>query len=120
MTQLVAANFEGMQTTEQSSKKMATWSTVALLAVISVLFSTLALAGSGGSTEFGTIYDTFAGWISGVPGKIIAILAFGAAMFNVVKQNFMMAAGAFIGAVVMANAGAAIDLLFSAGVPVTL
>jgi hypothetical protein len=116
MSQALAANFDGAQ--QQSNSKASTYATLAVLAVITALFSTMAFAGGGGGTEFNAIYTAIEGWVGGVPGKIIAILAFSAAMFNVVKQNFMMAAGAFLGAVVMANAVTVIDLLFGAGIPV--
>lgn len=113
-TQALAVNFEGAQ----QSNKFATWSAIAVVAVIGALFSAMAMAGGTGGTEFNAIFTQLEGWVGGVPGKIIAILAFSAAMFNVVKQNFMMAAGAFVGAVVMANAVAVIELLFGAGIPV--
>lgn len=116
MTQALALNFEGAQ--QKKSSKFATMSAIAVVSVIAMLFSAIAMAGGGGGTEFNAIFSQLEGWVGGVPGKIIAVLAFSAAMFNVVKQNFMMAAGAFIGAVVMANAVAVIELLFGAGIPV--
>ncbi len=71
-------------------------------------------AGTGGSA-FNPILTEVEGWLTGAPGKIIATLAFGAAMFNVVKQNFIAAIGAFLGAMLMANANSVIDTFMSAG-----
>jgi hypothetical protein len=73
---------------------------------------------AGGTTEaaFADILTEVKGWLSGAPGKIVAVLAFGAAMFNVVKQNFIAAIGAFLGAMMMAYAGPVIETIFSAGI----
>jgi len=73
---------------------------------------------AGGTTEaaLGDILTEVKGWLSGAPGKIIAVLAFGVAMFNVVKQNFLAAIGAFLGAMLMAYAGPVIETIFSAGI----
>lgn len=68
------------------------------------------------ATGFDGILDEVRGWLVGAPGKIVAVLAFGAAMFNVVKQNFIAAVGAFLGALMMAFAGDVIDIIFSAGI----
>jgi hypothetical protein len=65
---------------------------------------------------FSSILDEVKGWLSGAPGKIVAVLAFGSAMFNVVKQNFIAAVGAFLGAMLMAYAGPVIDTIFAAGI----
>ena len=71
-----------------------------------------------GTTEaaFAAILDEVKGWLVGAPGKIVAVLAFGAAMFNVVKQNYLAAVGAFLGSMLMAYAGDVIDTIFSAGI----
>ena len=88
----------------------------ALLVIASLtVVSTAALAGGGGA-EFLVIADTLGGWLSGAPGKAIAVLAFGAAMFNVVKQNFIAAGGSFVGCLLMANADAIIDGFMGAGI----
>jgi len=75
-------------------------------------------AAVGGATEaaFADILTEVQGWLVGAPGKIVAVLAFGAAMFNVIKQNFIAAIGAFLGAMLMAFAGPVIDTIFSAGI----
>lgn len=85
------------------------------------VISTAAIAGGGavGGTTAGSFDQIFVevkGLLVGAPGKIIATLAFGAAMFNVVKQNFIAAAGAFVGALMMAFAGDVIDTIFLAGI----
>lgn len=99
------------------NKKSVLKASLVSLAVVSV--GAMA-AGSGTasatSTSFDTIFEEVKGWLVGAPGKIIAVLAFGAAMFNVVKQNFLAAVGAFIGALFMAFAGDVIDAMFTAGI----
>lgn len=86
------------------------------IAIICVVFSTLALA-AGSGTEWNSIYTTFEGWINGIPGKTISLLAFGYSVYNITQQNYTMAAGAFLGAVLMVNAGSVLDLIFTAGIP---
>lgn len=90
---------------------------VALIALS--LASGAAMAGGVASATADSFNDILAevqGWLVGAPGKIIAVLAFGAAMFNVVKQNFIAAVGAFLGALMMAFAGTVIDGIFAAGI----
>ncbi len=50
----------------------------------------LALAGTAGTAEFGTIYTTVQGWLQGTLGKVIALsaLAVGLGM-GVVRQSIM-------------------------------
>lgn len=86
------------------------------LAVASVVFSALAFA-AGSGTEWSSVYSTFDGWIKGIPGKTISLLAFGYSVYNITQQNYTMAAGAFLGAVLMVNAGGVLDLIFTAGIP---
>lgn len=95
-------------------KKLAVVTTLALTGGVAVA----AGAAAGGTTAaaFGDILTEINGWLVGAPGKIIAVLAFGAAMFNVIKQNFIAAVGAFLGAMLMAFAGPVIDAIFTAGI----
>lgn len=89
--------------------------TKVLLVVAASVAATSAFAGAGG-TQFAGIYTELAGWLSGAPGKSIAVLAFGLAMFNVVKQNFIAAGGSFVGCLLMANAESIIDGFLTAGI----
>lgn len=91
---------------------------LSLIALAVTAGSAVAATVPSGSTAaaFDTIFEEVKGLLVGAPGKIIAVLAFGAAMFNVVKQNFIAAAGAFVGALMMAFAGDVIDTIFAAGV----
>lgn len=89
--------------------------TKALIAITAVTVATTAFAGTGGS-QFATITGELAGWLNGAPGKAIAVLAFGVAMFNVVKQNFIAAGGSFVGCLLMANASDIIDGFMTAGI----
>lgn len=86
-----------------------------LLAVAAMTLAGAAVAGTGGS-QFATITGELAGWLNGAPGKAIAVLAFGVAMFNVVKQNFIAAGGSFVGCLLMANASDIIDGFMTAGI----
>lgn len=85
------------------------------LAVATMAVAGTAVAGTGGA-EFQSIADNLGGWLAGAPGKAVAVLAFGVAMFNVVKQNFIAAGGAFVGCLLMANAEAIIDNFMTAGI----
>jgi len=87
-----------------------------LIVTLAMLFAGSAAAGSGGA-EFEPMYDQVADWLDGAPGKICAILAFGFAMLNVLKQNFIMAIGAFVGCLLSANAKTVIESFLTAGVP---
>lgn len=50
----------------------------------------LALAGTGGTAEFGTIYTTVQGWMQGTLGKVIALSALGVGLgMGVVRQSIM-------------------------------
>lgn len=95
--------------------------TITTLVVLSSVLATSAYAASTGTASatagsFDSILDEVQGWLVGAPGKIVAVLAFGAAMFNVVKQNFVAAVGAFVGALMMAFAGDVITAIFQAGI----
>lgn len=85
---------------------------ISILAIFSI---NMAVAGSGGEA-FLPIYTEIEGWLEGVPGKIIAILAFGAAMVNVLQQNYLAALGAFLGCMLMANAVDIINFFLGAGI----
>ncbi len=86
-----------------------------LLAVAAMTMAGVAVAGTGGA-QFATITGELSGWLSGAPGKAVAVLAFGVAMFNVVKQNFIAAGGSFVGCLLMANASNIIDGFMNAGI----
>ncbi|MGO2275509.1 hypothetical protein [Pseudoalteromonas nigrifaciens] len=110
---IAIANIETLSEVETSNK---TKYLLIALAVACVVFSSIALA-AGGGTEWQAVYTTFDGWLKGIPGKTISLLAFGYSVYNITQQNFTMAAGAFLGAVLMVNAGAVLDLIFTAGIP---
>jgi len=94
---------------------------MALTLIVALAFIALnvgsAVAGTGG-TQFDTIWQEISGWIDGTPGKIIALLAFGFAMFKVVQQDFIMAIGSFLAALLMANAVTIINGFLTAGVAI--
>jgi len=79
------------------------------------LLSFESTAGSGG-TAFTSIWTELSGWADGAPGKIITLLAFFAALFNVLKQNYYMAVGAFIGGMLLSQSVSIINIFLSATV----
>jgi hypothetical protein len=87
-----------------------------LIVTLAVLFAGSAMAGSGGA-EFEPIYDQIADWLDCISSKICAILALGFAMFNVMKQNFIKATGAFVGCLLVANSKTVIESFLTAGIP---
>lgn len=105
-----------MLKTLQNLLKNKTIVTTVTIASVAALSITAAHAGSGGA-EFESMYDQVADWLDGAPGKIGAVMAFGFAMVNVVKQNFIAALGAFVGCLLTANAKTIIESFLTAGVP---
>lgn len=90
----------------------------AVLAVATVAALTIASAHAGsGGAEFEAMYDQAADWLDGAPGKLGAVFAFGFAMVNVVRQNFVAALGAFVGCLLTANAKTVIESFLTAGIP---
>ena len=80
--------------------------------LIALFYSMETVAGSGGSA-FTTIWTEISGWADGVPGKIITLLAFFAALFNVLKQNYYMAVGAFIGGMLLSQSVTIINVFLT-------
>lgn len=78
--------------------------------------ATTGSAGTGGA-EMSSIYNKLVEWITGIPGKMVALAALAAAMYNVVQQNWWAAAGALIGAVLLSQSSGIIDNLFGASLP---
>ncbi|MCI2286061.1 hypothetical protein L3081_24885 [Colwellia sp. MSW7] len=89
--------------------------TLLLISIATLFGINMAILGSGGEA-FLPIYSEIEGWLDGVPGKIVAILAFGAAMVNVLKQNYLAALGAFVGCMLMANAVSIINFFLGLGI----
>lgn len=59
-------------------------------ALVAICSMQVALAGTGGNAEFGTVYTTLQGWFQGTLGKIIALSSMGVGMaIGVVKQSIM-------------------------------
>lgn len=44
-----------------------------LLALVAVVLTPEAFAGTGGSSEFGNIYTMLTGWLQGILGRILAV-----------------------------------------------
>jgi len=84
--------------------------TAALLCVL--LYSVSSVAGSGGAA-FTSVWTEISGWADGIPGKVITLLAFFAALFNVLKQNYYMAVGAFIGGMLLSQSVTIINVFLT-------
>lgn len=80
--------------------------------LVALFFSMETIAGSGGAA-FTSIWTEVSGWADGVPGKIITLLAFFAALFNVLKQNFYMAVGAFLGGMLLSQSVTIINVFLT-------
>lgn len=86
------------------------------IALISV-FAFTAVAGQD-ANAFDEIWTELSSWAVNAPGKILALLTFGAAIFmGVVKQNWMAATGAFIGAMLIAQAETVITFFLDGTLP---
>ncbi|MEH6454699.1 MAG: hypothetical protein V7749_00125 [Cocleimonas sp.] len=88
---------------------------VLALTAVCILFMLLSFdsaAGSGG-TAFTSIWTELSGWADGAPGKIITLLAFFAALFNVLKQNYYSAVGAFIGGMLLSQSVSIINIFLT-------
>lgn len=104
---------------EPATKRIA-WYVFFTAIVFGLGWALTANAAGAGGTEFQPLWNALSPWIAGTPGRLAALGAFAVAMFNVARQNWGMAAGSFIGAVVMANAVTIISSLMGAGIASTL
>lgn len=78
----------------------------------------VASAPSSGDFLFG-VYTELMAWLTGAPGIIISLATFGVAAFQgIMRQNYLAAGGAFIIALLFANAQEAIEYFLTAGVAI--
>jgi conjugal transfer pilus assembly protein TraA len=61
-----------------------------LFAVLLILVATDSFAGTGGSTEFGSIYTMLTGWLQGILGRILAITFVAVGLVGGVMRGSMM------------------------------
>lgn len=101
-----------MTNTEAGNKKMMMIGAALIACVLAMIFSFESYAGSGGAA-FTSIWTEISGWADGVPGKIITLLAFFASLFNVLKQNYYLAVGAFIGGMLLSQSVAIINIFLT-------
>lgn len=79
----------------QSIRKLKLNSDHVMTFVLGLALAATVVAGTGGTTEFGGVYTTVQGWLSGTLGKLLALvfLAVGVAV-GIAKQNlFAFVAG---------------------------
>ena len=100
-------------------KKNATKASSSLsLALMLVAFGAMAAAPTSGDFLYG-VYNEVMGWLTGAPGIIISVTAFGVAAYQgLLKGNYLNCAGAFVIAMLFANAQDAIEYFLTAGLPV--
>jgi conjugal transfer pilus assembly protein TraA len=60
------------------------------LAVLLLLTATDSFAGTGGSTEFGSIYTMLTGWLQGILGRILAVTFVAVGLVGGVMRGSMM------------------------------
>lgn len=97
---------------------------VALTAVVALLFANFAQAANvdggamGGNDveQLEDIWDFFKSLVTGIGGKILALLALVAAFWQVFEQNWQAAAGAGMVAIALAFGPGVIEGLFDASV----
>ena len=88
---------------------------VTLLMMPALLFASPPAAGD---FLFG-IYTELMTWLTGAPGIIISLATFGVAAFQgIMRQNYLAAGGAFLIALLFANAQEAIEYFLTAGVAI--
>jgi len=92
------------------------WAMAAMMVLIAIAMTAIKVVAGDGGDEFLTIYDTLAGWLDGAPGRILAVLALGFSFFNVMKQNYVLAVGAFIMCLVLAQGADIIEDFLGAAV----
>lgn len=113
---------ETLNPTAKSARKTLSVGKKAMLAFALVAISqgVIAAAPTSGDFLYG-IYNEIIGWLTGAPGIIISICTFGFAAFQgVVKQNYGTCVGAFIIALLFANAQDAIEYFLTASIGLPL
>lgn len=112
------------QTAESGVSKKAMFMIGLVLTAIAVLFATAAEAANVNADNFGAdieeiedIWDFLVGLVSGMGGKILALLALVAAFWQVFEQNWRAAGGAGMVCIALAFGPNIIEGLFSAAIP---
>lgn len=94
---------------------------IGLAVVMLLVMAASVMAGTGGTTEFGTVYTTVQGWFAGTLGKIIAIVFFGVGMcIGVVRQSILACVTGLACALAMAYGPDIIDSTITAALPILL
>jgi conjugal transfer pilus assembly protein TraA len=71
---------------------------VAVLTVLTLTLNADALAGTGGATEFGTLYTLVSGWLTGTLGRLLAITFVATGLIAGVMRSSLMGFVVGIGA----------------------
>ena len=100
------------------SKVMRVLSKGGLILAVLALGAGTAYAGTGGTSEFGTVYGMIQGWFTGTLGKIIAVSALGVGLgIGVLRQSIMAVVGGIAMAVSLYYGPTVVDSIIVAGIP---
>lgn len=112
------------QTADSRISKKAMFLIGLAIVAVAVLFATAAQAANVNADNFGAeieeiedIWDFLVGLVSGMGGKILALLALVAAFWQVFEQNWRAAGGAGMVCIALAFGPNIIEGLFSAAIP---
>jgi len=112
------------ESAESGVSKKAMFMVGLILTAIAVLFATAAEAANVNADNFGAdieevedIWDFLVGLVSGMGGKILALLALVASFWQVFEQNWRAAGGAGMVCIALAFGPNIIEGLFSAAIP---
>lgn len=92
------------------------WAVISMMVLVAIAMMAMKVVAGDGGEEFEVVYDTIAGWLDGTPGRLVAVLALAFSFFNVMKQNYLLAAGAFIMCVILAQGSEIIEDFLGAAV----
>lgn len=100
------------------NKRISTKANKVVLTALALVLSQGVIAAAPTSGDFlYDIYNEVVGWLTGAPGIIISIFTFGFAAFQgIMKQNYATCIGAFLIAMLFANAQDAIEYFLTASV----
>lgn len=106
------------QETPAKNKRVLSNANKVVLTALALVISQGVIAAAPTSGDFlYDIYNEIVGWLTGAPGIIISIFTFGFAAFQgIMKQNYATCIGAFLIAMLFANAQDAIEYFLTASV----
>jgi hypothetical protein len=86
-------------------------------AALALVLPLALMAATPGGAQFAPIYTGLVTLATGIPGKIMVLVLFAVAMFQVTRGGFGLATGFILAALTLANIGTIIDAFFGATLP---